>query len=148
MSKKPVIHAVIPARGGSKGVPRKNIKEFHGKPLIHWTIQQALDSAYIDHVYVSTDDEEIQQISIEGGAKAPFLRPAEIADDHSVDVEWLIHYLEWANDTLDEDEKPDMVVHLRCTSPSRKVALIDDCIRKYLEVWETFGFGVWILILV
>eukprot|EP01129_Flabellula_baltica_P003521 TRINITY_DN13277_c0_g1_i1.p1 TRINITY_DN13277_c0_g1~~TRINITY_DN13277_c0_g1_i1.p1 ORF type:complete len:254 (-),score=44.18 TRINITY_DN13277_c0_g1_i1:42-803(-) len=136
--KKPIIHAVIPARGGSKGVPRKNIKQFHDHPLIYWTIQQGIQSKYIDHVYVTTDDIEIQQVAIESGAKAPFLRPEEISGDQSIDLEWMRHYIDWANENLEVSERPDVIVHLRCTSPSREVALIDDCIEKFLAVYDDF----------
>jgi pseudaminic acid cytidylyltransferase len=73
--------AVIPARGGSKRIPRKNIKEFCGKPMIAWAIITALESRLFDHVIVSTDDEEIGAISRKWGAETPFLRPAELADD-------------------------------------------------------------------
>ena len=79
------ITAIIPARGGSKKIPRKNIKLFLGKPLIYYSIKQAQESKYINRIILTTDDEEIRQIGIKYGAEAPFLRPKEISDDLSTD---------------------------------------------------------------
>ena len=76
--------AIIPARGGSKRIPRKNIREFCGKPMIAWPIEIAKQSGLFDHILVSTDDEEIAEVSIKFGAGVPFMRPAEFADDHTV----------------------------------------------------------------
>ena len=73
--------AIIPARGGSKRIPRKNIKEFYGKPLIAYSIQAALESKLFDKVIVSTDDEEIANIAKKYGAEVPFMRPKELSDD-------------------------------------------------------------------
>ena len=83
--------AIIPARGGSKGLPGKNIKELNGKPLIAYTIECALQSKYIDHVVVSTDDPKIAAISIKYGAEVPFLRPACLATDTSMAVDNYIY---------------------------------------------------------
>ena len=83
--------AVIPARGGSKRIPRKNIKEFCGKPMIAWAITTALESGLFDHVIVSTDDEEIAAISRKWGAETPFSRPAELADDLTPTVPVIAH---------------------------------------------------------
>jgi pseudaminic acid cytidylyltransferase len=83
--------AVIPARGGSKRIPRKNIKEFCGKPMIAWAITTALESRLFDHVIVSTDDEEIAAISRKWGAETPFSRPAELADDLTPTVPVIAH---------------------------------------------------------
>nr|HCR95516.1 pseudaminic acid cytidylyltransferase [Oceanicaulis sp.] len=73
--------AVIPARGGSKRIPRKNVRPFHGRPMISWPISAALETGLFDHVVVSTDDPEIAEVAKAAGASAPFLRPAELADD-------------------------------------------------------------------
>jgi N-acylneuraminate cytidylyltransferase len=81
------VAAFIFARGGSKGLPGKNIREFGGKPLIAWSIEQALEAQEIDQVFVSTDSLEIAEIALRYGAQVPFLRPAELASDHS--PEWL-----------------------------------------------------------
>jgi pseudaminic acid cytidylyltransferase len=83
--------AVMPARGGSKRIPRKNIKEFCGKPMIAWAITTALESRLFDHVIVSTDDEEIAAISRKWGAETPFSRPAELADDLTPTVPVIAH---------------------------------------------------------
>ncbi len=79
--------AIIPARGGSKRVPRKNIKAFHGRPMIAYSIQAALESGLFTRVVVSTDDAEIAEVARSWGAEVPFLRPAELADDHAGTVE-------------------------------------------------------------
>lgn len=83
--------AVIPARGGSKRIPRKNIREFCGKPMISYAIDAALASGLFEHVVVSTDDDEIRKISVQAGAKVPFMRPAELADDHTPTVPVIAH---------------------------------------------------------
>lgn len=75
--------AIIPARGGSKRIPRKNIREFAGKPMIAWSIEAAKASKLFEHIIVSTDDEEIAAIAVQWGAEAPFMRPKELADDHT-----------------------------------------------------------------
>ena len=83
--------AVIPARGGSKRIPRKNIKSFHGKPMIGYAIAAAIASESFDRVIVSTDDEEIAQIAKKNGAEVPFMRPLELADDHTHTVSVIAH---------------------------------------------------------
>ena len=88
------ITAIIPARGGSKKIPKKNIKMFLGKPLIYYSIQQAKKSQYIQRILVTTDDEEIRKISKMYGAEVPFLRPKEISGDLSTDLEFFQHYLQ------------------------------------------------------
>ena len=120
------ITALIPARGGSKGIPRKNIMMLAGKPLIAYTIKHALDSKWIDRVIVSTDDEEIAEISRKFGAEVPFMRPAEFAQDTSPDIESFRHYLEWT--VANEGRLPDMVVHLRATNPVRRIEIIDQAV--------------------
>ncbi|MDD4750086.1 MAG: acylneuraminate cytidylyltransferase family protein, partial [Methanosarcinaceae archaeon] len=92
---KPNILALIPARGGSKGLLRKNIIPLAGKPLIAWTIEQALECDYIDKLVVSTDDSEIAKISKDFGAEVPFLRPKELARDDSPTIETIKHAIEW-----------------------------------------------------
>lgn len=88
--------AVIPARGGSKRIPRKNIKPFRGKPMIAWSIEAARQSSLFDHVTVSTEDAEISKIAKEWGAEVPFVRPAELADDHTGTTEVIAHATQWA----------------------------------------------------
>lgn len=117
----PKICAVIPARGGSKGVPNKNIRQVAGKPLIVWTIQQALDAHSVDRVVVSTDSPEIAKIAIAAGAEVPGLRPPDLAGDAVQTEPVLIHAVEqWCR-----DDRPDLVLLLQPTSPIRKKGAID-----------------------
>ncbi|MGJ8645360.1 MAG: pseudaminic acid cytidylyltransferase [Marinomonas colpomeniae] len=87
--------AIIPARGGSKRIPRKNIKAFHGKPMIAYSIEAALKSGCFGHVIVSTDDEDIAAIALQYGATVPFMRPAEISDDYATTLDVIAHGLTW-----------------------------------------------------
>ena len=114
---------IIPARGGSKGISRKNIKLLLGKPLIAWTIEEANKSKYITRLIVSTDDEEIAAVAKSYGAEVPFLRPAEISHDLATDVEWITHALDWFKEK--EVYEPDMIARLPPTSPLRTAADID-----------------------
>jgi N-acylneuraminate cytidylyltransferase len=120
------ILAVIPARGGSKGIPRKNIKNFAGFPLIAYSIQAALNSKYVTRTIVSTDDIEIADVSESYGAEIPFLRPAEYAQDSTLDFPVFENLLQTL--IADENYKPDLVVQLRPTSPIRPVNLVDEAI--------------------
>ena len=88
--------AVIPARGGSKRIPRKNIKNFNGKPMIAWSIEAAKESGLFEKIIVSTDDEEISEIASEWGAEVPFVRPAELSDDFVATTEVIAHTTQWA----------------------------------------------------
>ncbi len=125
------ILALIPARGGSKRVPRKNIKELGGKPLLAYTIEQGKASKYIDRLIVSTDDEEIVKVAKEYGAEVPFTRPAELAGDAVTDFPVFVHTLEWLRDH--EQYRPDIVVQLRPTHPLRKPEDIDRAIELLAE---------------
>ena len=107
--------AVIPARGGSKRIPRKNIKEFHGKPMIAWSIQAALNSGCIDEVWVSTDDEEIAAIAQTYGAKVPFIRPAHLSDDFSTTADVMQHAVQECQ--MQYQQLPDYVCCLYATAP-------------------------------
>src|SRR5512134_3427196 len=102
------ILALIPARGGSKGIPRKNIRSFAGYPLIAWSIAAGLQAKSISRVIVSTDDEEIAAVAREYGAETPFLRPAELAQDRTTDFPVFEHALKWLEEI--EGYKPDIVV--------------------------------------
>ena len=86
---------LIPARGGSKRIPRKNLKLFLGKPLILWSIEAAISSGIFDEIYVSTDDNEIAELAASNGANIPFLRPEKISNDFAIDQEVIDHFLEW-----------------------------------------------------
>lgn len=126
------IYAVVPARAGSKGVKGKNIKDFLGKPLIGWAIQNALKSKYISRVFVSTDSPEYRQIALEQGAEVPFLRPAEIAHDTATDYQLFDHFLKWFK-TNEPDKQPSLLVQLRATAPCVTVEEVDACIEKFLK---------------
>jgi CMP-N-acetylneuraminic acid synthetase len=128
------ILSIIPARGGSKGLPRKNIKPLLGKPLIAWTIEQALNSKYIDKVVVSTDDEEIAEISKEYGAEVPFLRPKELARDDSPTIDAIMHAINWFEE---RGEFFDILVLLEPTSPLRKRNDIDNALELLINNIET-----------
>lgn len=106
--------AVIPARGGSKRIPRKNIREFAGKPMIAWSIEAALASGCFARVIVSTDDEEIAAVAKAHGAEAPFRRPATLADDHTGTVPVIAHAIDWLRE---QGEAPQAVCCLYATAP-------------------------------
>jgi len=128
------ILALIPARSGSKRVPKKNIKPLGGKPLIAYTIEAARKSKYITRIIVSTDSEEIASIAKKYGAEVPFLRPKEISQDSSTEMQFFEHALNW----LYENEKyePELIVLLYPTSPFRKPESIDKAIEKILKYPE------------
>jgi len=117
--------AIIPARGGSKRLPRKNILDLAGKPLIAWTIEAALDSKYIDRVVVSTDDQEIADISIKYGADVPFMRPKELASDEATSIDVVLNLLEQFKVSGDVYE---YVILLQPTSPLRTANNIDESV--------------------
>ncbi len=125
------ILAIIPARGGSKGIPRKNIRNFSGYPLISWSIAAGLKSKLVTRVLVSTDDEEIATVAREWGAETPFLRPAEFAQDQTTDLPVFEHALQWLAEH--EGYRPDVVIQLRPTSPIRPVNCVDDAIKILLK---------------
>ncbi|WP_392344245.1 cytidylyltransferase domain-containing protein [Pseudoalteromonas prydzensis] len=120
------ILAIIPARGGSKRLPRKNVLPINGKPLIEWSIDAAKASEYIDTVFISTDDKEIQSISFESGAYVPELRPAELATDTATTESMLLYTLEKYGKGY------DVVILLQPTSPLRTPNNIDEAIELFL----------------
>lgn len=125
------ILALIPARGGSKGIPRKNIRSFAGYPLIAWSIAAGLQAKSVSRVLVSTDDEEIAAVAREYGAETPFLRPSELAQDRTPDLPAFEHALKWLEDI--EGYKPDIVIQLRPTSPIRPVDMVDGAVKILVE---------------
>ena len=131
MVTKPEVLAIIPARGGSKGIPRKNIRNFSGFPLIAWSIAAAKQSEMVTRVIVSTDDEEIAAVAREWGAETPFLRPAELAQDLSTDLPLFEQALSWL--AKNENYRPDVVVQLRPTSPIRPKTCVDAAVRSLLQ---------------
>lgn len=92
--------AVIPARGGSKRIPKKNIRSFHGKPIIAWSIEVALESGCFDKIIVSTDDEEIMEVARATGAEVPFVRPANLSDDYTPTLPVVKHAVDWVNQNI------------------------------------------------
>ena len=118
------ILGIIPARGGSKGIPRKNIKLLAGKPLIAWTIEEAKKSKYIDRLILSSEDEEIISVAKQWGCEVPFVRPKELAQDDTPGIAPVLHAVESLQ------EKYDFVCLLQPTSPLREVDDIDGCIEK------------------
>ena len=124
------ILAIIPARGGSKGLPNKNIKPLCGKPLIGWSIEQAGGSAYIDEIFVSTDSAEIASVAESFGIEVPFLRPAELATDTSPSWEFVLHTIDYYRS---QGEEFDYILLLEPTSPLRDVADINTAIEQLLN---------------
>ncbi len=123
--------AIIPARGGSKGLPNKNILSLAGHPLIAYSIAAAKVSPLIDRVIVTTDSEIIANISKKYGAEIPFLRPEELAGDFTTDIETFQHALAWLKEN--EGYVPDLVFQLRPTSPIRFLGEIEHCIQMLSE---------------
>jgi CMP-N,N'-diacetyllegionaminic acid synthase len=118
--------AVITARGGSKGIPNKNLAPVAGKPLIYWTITAARNARRLDRTIVTTDSEEIARVATELGVSAPFIRPAELATDEATSVAAIAHALQWLD--RNEDYRPDFVMCLQPTSPLRTADDIDAAI--------------------
>ena len=126
---------LIPARGGSKGIPRKNVRSLGGKPLIAWTIEQGKESRYIDRLVVSTDDRQIADVAREWGADVPFLRPDDLATDDARGVDVVIH-------ALQELPEFDVVVLLQPTSPFRVTGDIDAAIALWKDNESSSVVGV------
>lgn len=124
------IIAVIPARGDSKEIPKKNIISFVGRPLIAWSIRHARESKLVDEVYVSTDDKKIAEISHQYGARV-IMRPPELATERSSSEDALLHALDFIENSL--GKKVDIVVFLQATSPLREKSDIDRAIKKFIS---------------
>ena len=125
--------AVIPARGGSKRIPRKNIKDFCGKPVIAWSIEAANASGLFDRIIVSTDDAEIAEVSKQWGAEVPFKRPDELANDYAGTTEVIAHATQWA---LEQGSDVDAVCCVYATAPFIQVADLK-------RGWEALDSGDW-----
>lgn len=106
--------AIIPARGGSKRIPRKNIREFSGKPMIAWSIEAAIASKCFQRIIVSTDDEEIAYVARQYGAETPFVRPAELSGDYTGTIEVIQHALRWLQDNK---SMPELACCIYATAP-------------------------------
>ena len=135
ISNKRVI-AIIPARGGSKGLPGKNIRPLCGKPLIAWSIERARQSRHIDTVVVTTDSQNIADVALGCGAEVPFLRPAHLASDTASSVDTVLHTLDYYRDILGKTF--DYVVLLEPTSPLREAGDIDGMLNKLLANADDF----------
>lgn len=122
--------ALIPARGGSKGISGKNIKMMAGRPMIDYTIRAGLESRYVDDVVVSTDDEEIAQVARSCGASVPFMRPAELASDTSKAVDAVVHA---RDELLAADKHYDVLVLLQATSPLRTAEDVDAALEMFVQ---------------
>lgn len=130
MIEKNKIVALIPARGGSKGIKNKNIINLCGKPLISYTIQAALESKYIDKVIVSTDSQEIADVAIKYGAEVPFLRPGELASDTSKTIDAVMHAV---GELEKRKEEYDILILLQATQPLRTADDIDSAIELFIK---------------
>jgi N-acylneuraminate cytidylyltransferase len=117
---------LIPARGGSKGIPRKNIRPFAGHPLIAFSIAAAIQAENTIRVIVSTNDQEIAEVARHFGAETPFLRPEELAADRTTDLPVFQHALHWLAEN--ENYHPEMVLHLHATSPVRPRGIVDQAV--------------------
>lgn len=124
------IIGLIPARGGSKGIPQKNIKKLAGKPLIAYTIEAALSTCLLDRVVVSTDNSEIATIAKAYEAEVPFMRPMGIALDDTPDRPVMRHFIDWYK--AEEGNNLEILVYLRPTTPFKTGDLIDHCIQKFI----------------
>lgn len=129
MAHKMTTIAIIPARGGSKGIPRKNLMSLAGRPLIAYAIEAALTAQSVDKVIVSTDDKEIAEVSKKLGAEVPFLRPTELSDDNAPMLGVLCHALQWCEQT----DAVDALVLLQPTSPLRTHTHIDEAVALFFK---------------
>lgn len=130
------IHAIIPARSGSKGLPRKNVLPYKGIPLIAHSIKLSINNKHITKTLLTTDCEEIAEIGRQYGADVPFLRPSKISQDLSTDYEFMIHYLNWCK--KESVPIPDIIVQLRPTYPNRTPQLLNDTIETFISNRETY----------
>ena len=128
---KPHVVAIIAARGGSKGLPGKNIRPLAGKPLIAYSVEAAKASPYVDRVIVTTDSPEIAEVARKFGAEVPFMRPAELAQDLTPTEPVLAHAVEWLE--REEGYRVDIVVFLQPTDIFRKRLMIDETVKRLLE---------------
>lgn len=131
--------AIIPARGGSKRIPRKNVKDFVGKPMIAWSIEAAIASGLFDHIIVSTDDSEIADISRTYGATVPFMRPPELADDYTETSVVVAHAINWCRAQL---ATPELVCCIYATAPFVSAADLEKGMSLLIETNSNFAFSV------
>jgi N-acylneuraminate cytidylyltransferase len=125
------ILGLIPARGGSKSIPRKNIRSFAGYPLIAYSIAAGLSAESISRLVVSTDDEEIAEVALRFGADVPFIRPKEFSQDQTPDLPVFQHAIQWLKEN--QGYQPEVIVQLRPTSPLRRVSHIDQAVNQLVS---------------
>lgn len=130
------ILALIPARGGSKGVKMKNIKKFRKKELIYWSISLVKESNFINRIIVSTDNEDIKKVALKYGADVPFLRPSEISGDLSNDYQFIKHCLDFLKGT--NQKIPDIIIQLRPTYPTRSLKILNDTIDIFINNYDNY----------
>lgn len=127
------ILAVIPARSGSKGLQHKNVRMLGGRPVLEWAVKVCKKSSLIDEVMVSTESQNYAQLALSCGASVPFLRPPHLASDQSKDIEVITHLISW----LEENGKcPNIIVHIRPTTPLRDHQVIDNAIDAFLNATD------------
>ena len=131
-----IILCIIPARSGSKGIPHKNIKLLNGKPLIAYSIEQALLCKYKMKIVVSTDSKEYADIAIKYGADVPCLRPKNISQDNSTDFEFINYTINYLKET--DNYYPDVILQLRPTQPLRKVSDINKCLDLFIQNYNKY----------
>jgi pseudaminic acid cytidylyltransferase len=129
--------AVIPARGGSKRIPRKNIKDFCGKPMISWSIEAAKECGLFDHIFVSTDDQEIAEISESYGASVPFIRPNNLSDDFTSTSDVVEHAYKWCEKNIGHI---DYVCCIYATAPFIRSVDIKNCFLEMVETGANIAF--------
>jgi len=134
MIKDYIVLGIIPARGGSKGIPCKNVKLLAGKPLLVYTLENLRDSKYIDRSIVITDDDEIAKLAKDYEVEQPFIEPDDLADGSHVDYDFFRYALEWLQ--KNESYQPDIIVQLRATSPLRTTEEVDKAIELLVEHLE------------
>lgn len=130
--------AIIPARGGSKRIPRKNIRDFHGKPLISYSIEAALKSGCFDRVIVSTDDAEISEVAKKYGAEVPFIRPEYVSDDFATTMDVIKHALSWL---MKEGQQIDYVCCIYATAPFLSSESINEGFTALVEGGFNYAFS-------
>lgn len=130
------ITALITARGGSKGIPKKNITMLCGKPLIQWTVESAMNSGYIDKIFLSTDNDEIINSVKKFPVEVPFKRPKSLSSDKATSTDVILHFIEWMKKSGNEY---DVLLLLQPTSPFRKSEHIDSAIKKFIASKEALS---------
>ncbi len=131
--------AIIPARGGSKRIPGKNIKQFAGRPIMGWVIDAARESGLFDRLIVSTDDSDVAEVAVEYGAEVPFLRPPELSDDHAGIIEVVQHAIGWMRK---EDVPVEYVCCILATAPFLQADILSLAFEKLIESRASYAFSV------